>query len=1024
MTFVTQNMTIPLDKPITSPILIGRARELAALASLIDGARAGLGRTALIRGESGIGKSRLATQAQSVALAHRFLILRAECFQSDTAYPYAPLLDLLRAFFVAHPPTLLTALEEPLVRELVRLLPDLTLLLPDVAPSYPGQPSDSQQHKLRLGILLTQILSNQAAQQPVLVIIEDVHWCDESSLALLLYLVRRCTRQRLLFLFTYRSEELSPALSHWLAQLDREHLALELDLRPLSQSEVAIMLQAIFAAPYAAPAALVNTMYTLTEGNPFFVEELLKSLIATGELRSVGGTWAFRSDQFDPADFAVVPRSVQDAVRQRVDRLSAAAKQALTVAVVAGRRFDFGLLQQALRYDEAQLLSLIKELIGAQLLVEESVDQFAFRHALIHQAISNTLLARERRALHGTVAEALEAHYDAPSQREAHLADLAYHCYAAGAWAKALEYQQRAGERALALYAPGAAIEHLTHALEAADHLHVAPSSALYYARGQAYATRGDFDHARNDYERALDAARAAADDVIEWRSMMALGFLWAERDYAQVGEWFRRAMELAAHLADPTLQARSLNRLGNWLSNTGRSREGLQAHHQALQLFEEQHDTQGIAETFDLLGTTYGMCGDRVKAVELLGQAITLFRSQGDTQRLISSLGMRALQSMPGANETTVCPLRTRDACVQDVTEALYLARQIDSLLEQVFAENALAHTLLAFGEFGPALAHAYEGQRIATEIEHQQWKVAICYCLGQAYSLLLAPASAISALEAGLALAQELSSAFWIATLSATLARAYVLNSDLAAAQATLQAVMAAEQHPRNIAERTIALAWGELLLAQGTPGTALHIAEQLMASATGSLPDRPAQPIPHLLKLKGEALLALGKPQEAAPALEEARRGAQERHARPLLWTIHRSLGHVYRLLRRNEQAQQELTAAQLLIKELATTIGDGDVELRSQFERGALASVPREKLPRPREAAKRAFGGLTAREREVAALIAQGATSREIAERLVVSERTAEVHVSNILAKLGFTSRAQIAAWAVQAGLTQP
>jgi DNA-binding CsgD family transcriptional regulator/tetratricopeptide (TPR) repeat protein len=1015
-------MIIPLDKPVTCPILIGRTRELGALVSLIDGAKQAVGRAALIRGESGIGKSRLASQATSAALAHGFLILQAECFQRDTSYPYAPLLDLLRTFFVAQLPILLTTDQEPLLRELVRLLPDLALLFPELAPFSSPQPSDPQQHKRRLCTLLTQVLSNQAAQQPVLLIVEDLHWCDENSLELLLYLVRHCTHQRLLFLFTYRSEEILPVLSHWLAQLDRERLALELALIPLSPTEVAAMLQAIFAAPHPMPAALVDTIYTLTEGNPFFVEELLKSLIASGELRSVDGIWQFASGQRDPAGFAVVPRSVQDAVRQRVDRLSAAAQRALMVAAVVGRRFDFAVLQQALHCDEDQLLPLIKELIAAQLVVEESAEVFAFRHALIHQAIASRLLARERRALHRTVVEALEALYATPSQREAHLTELAYHCYAAGAWTQALEYQQRAGERALALYAPSAAIEHLTYALEAADHLHVTPPGALYYARGQAYATRGDFDGARNDYERALDAARVASDGVMEWRSMMALGFLWAERDYAQAGAWLRRAIDLAAHLADPTLRARSLNRFGNWLSNTGRSEEALQAHHEALRLFEEQHDNQGMAETFDLLGTTYGMRGDRVTAVELLGQAIALFRNHGNTQSLISSLGMRALQSMPSANETTLCPLRTRDACVQDAAEAFSLARQIDSPLEQVFAENALAHTLLAFGEFGPALTHAYAAQRIATAIEHQQWRVAISYCLGQAYVQLLAPAPAISALENGLAMAQELGSAFWIATLSATLARAYVLNRDLAAAQATLQAVMPPEQRPRNIAERTIALAWGELLLAQGDPAVALQIAEQLLTSAPGALPGHPTQPIPHLLKLNGEALLALGRLEEAVAALAEARRGAQERQARPLLWSIHRSLGHAERLLHRQEHARQELAAARQLIKELATTIGDA--VLRNQFERVALASLPKEKPPRPREAAKRAFGGLTAREREVAVLIARGKTSREIAELLVVSERTAEVHVSNILAKLGFTSRSQIAAWAVENGLTQP
>ena len=1014
-------MTVPLDRPLTCPVLIGRTRELATLDALIELARSGQGQAALIRGEAGIGKSRLVAKARSSALAQGFLLLQGDCFPADTSYPYAPLLDLLRGFFAAHLPAPLAADQEPVVGELVRLLPDLALLFPHLVPFPLPQTLDPEQHKRRLFSVLTQFFTSQAAQQPVLLIVEDVHWCDESSLELLLYLARLCTSQPLCFLFTYRSEETSPRLSHWLAQLDRQRLALELTPLPLSQTEVAAMLQAIFAAPHPVQTELVGIIYTLTEGNPFFVEEVLKSLIATGELQYGDGTWECRSDQRDPGDFSFIPRTVQDAVHQRADRLSAAAKQALMLAAVAGRRFDFTLLQQVLHCDEDQLLSLMKELIAAQFVVEESADQFAFRHALIQQAIYRALLARERRSLHRMIAETLESLYASPSVREAHLADLAYHFYAAGAWTNAREYQQRAGERALALYAPSAAIEHLTHALDAAHHLHVTPPSTVYLARGQAYATRGEFDRARHDYERALDTAHVASDGAMEWQSMMALGFLWAERDYAQAGAWFRRASDQASRLADPTLRARSLNRLGNWLVNTGGVEEGLQAHHEALRIFEEQHHTPGMAETLDLLGTTYGMHGDRVKAVEQLGEVIALFRTLGDTQSLISSLAMRALQSQPEASETTVCPLRTRDECVQDASEALRLARQIDSLAGQAFAENALAHTLLGFGEFGPALAHAHEAQRIATEIEHQQWMVATAYALGHIYLFLLAPTPAIAALEAGLSLARELGSTFWVATLAANLGRAYVLNQDLGAAQATLQAVMPREQHPRNIAERAIALAWGELALAQGEPGLALQIAEHLLASAPGTLPGQSTQPIPHLLQLKGEALMALSQLDAAVAVLAKARRGALERNARPVLWTIHRSLGQAYRLLQRDEQVRQELAVVRQLIEELATTIED--TPLSAQFKRAALASLPKQKPLYPREAAKRAFGGLTAREREVAALIAQGKTSREIADLLVVSERTAEVHVSNILGKLGFTSRAQIAVWAVERGLAK-
>ena len=132
----------------------------------------------------------------------------------------------------------------------------------------------------------------------------------------------------------------------------------------------------------------------------------------------------------------------------------------------------------------------------------------------------------------------------------------------------------------------------------------------------------------------------------MQWQSVMALGFLWAGRDYEQAGAWFRQALDLAERLADDALRARSLNRLGNWLGNTGRAKEGLQAHQEALSIFEARADTRGMAETLDLLGTAYGLYGDRVNAVQQLGQAIVLFRTLGDTQSLVSSLAMRAVQS------------------------------------------------------------------------------------------------------------------------------------------------------------------------------------------------------------------------------------------------------------------------------------------------------------------------------------------------------------------------------------------
>lgn len=1013
-------MTAPLESAGACPVLISRTRELASLYSLIEESRSGQGHVVLVSGEAGIGKTRLIVEAKKKAQSHGFVILQGNCFQADASYPYAPVLDVLSAFSRSHPPLPLTNEGERLVHELTRLLPDLAFLFPSyfsASPSHTFQPSE---HRHRLLDVLTQFVVSLATPHAVLVVIEDLHWCDESSLGFLLSLARHVRSLPLLCLFTYRSDERSASLRRWLTQLDRERLAQEISLAPLSRADVGAMLQAIFAASRPAPDEALNLVYTLTEGNPFFVEELLTATTA-GRMLYANGAWRQNEVSEEPRRVWCLPRSIQDAVRQRTERLSSHASQALTLAAVAGRRFDFALLQQALQFDETYLLTLMKELIAAQLVVEEADDQFAFRHALIREAVYVELLARERRTLHGVVAEAIESLSASRLNQDESLTALATHFSESGIWPKAMAYERRAGDKALSLYAPRAASEHFTRALGAAQQLRLSPPAQVYYARGQAYAALGDFERARDDYERAIAAAGDERDGALQWQSTIALGFLWAGRDYTLAGSWFQRASTLAEQLSDPSLRARSLNRMGNWLANTGRAEEGLRAHQESLQLFEGMQDAQGMAETHDLLGAAFGLVGDQVSAAQQLGEAITLFRMLDDRQSLMSSLAMRAIQSCPLASITGCCALRSRDECIHDAEESLRLAREIESPSGQAFAEMAMARTLTSFGEFGPALTHAREGARVALAIEHHQWLAASSLSTADIYFLLLATDQARSACETGLSLARDLRSSNWITLLSAHLALTCLLEHDLSEADAILSGVLPREQLPRNNAERYVTWAWGELALAQGEPEAALELAERLLATAPGTRAGEPVQHIPHLLRLKGEAYMALGRLQEALEALEGAKRGAIIREVRPVLWTIRRSLGRLYHLLHREEEVRNECAAARLLIEELAVTLDDAT--LREQFVRSALSSLPHEKRLSTREASKRTFDGLTVRERQVAILIAQGKTSRDIAEHLVVSERTAEVHVSNILGKLGFHSRAQIAVWAVEKGLTQ-
>ena len=1010
-------MTTPFNTSVVCPILIGRTAELAAFYQLIDQAKSGRGQVALLSGEAGVGKSRLVAEVKTSAASEGFRLLQGICFQADRAFPYAPFLDLLRSSLAGSSPLTTHQSQLPFGQELLQVLPDVTSLIAE-HPPFPLPPSlDPQQEQRRLFALLLHFFTEQATHQPLLFILEDLHWSDETSLELLLYLARSCTHLHLLFVLTYRSDEVSPELRHLLAELDREHLAQDFSLQRLTRTEVDVMLRAIFAMHQAVPTGLAESIYALTEGNPFFIEEILKSLIATGEITNREGVWErtllFGTHTLHPS----IPRSVQDAVYQRTKQLSTPAREVLTLAAVAGRRFDLAILQQVMQIDESHLLVFMKELVAAQLVGEEADDQFSFRHALTRQAVYVELLAGERRAFHRTLAETIEQSVSPTSALDARLVDLAYHFSEAGIWSKAAEYGQRAGERALILYAPRAAVEHLTRALDALSHLGLTPSAAVLRARGQAYETIGEFERARSDYERALSIARQTQDGTMEWQSLLDIGFLWAERDYAQVGEWFRRSLDLALALADPKLHARSLNRFGNWLVNTGRVADGLHAHQEALALFETLQDKEGMAETFDLLGMANGIGGDTVQAVEQYDRAIASLRTLNDQQGLISCLATRVAYASPSWVETTYSAGAPPEYCSRDIREALRLARQVDSLTGQSYVELNAGLAFASYGELGRGLAHAQESVRIASEIQHAQWLGGAYFTLGRVYFLLLEANLAVQALETGLTLARDVGSVWWVGNITAYLAQAYLLQGALPRAEAVLQAVMAREQQPTNSPERRICWAWGELALARDEAEVALSIVSQLLASAPGAT---RAQPIPWLLKLKGEALGALSRREEAIQTLEEAKRGALARLEQPLLWQIHRSLGRLHRHLKQEDQAQRAFTAAREGINSLAKTIDDA--YLYEHFLHTAQSSLPREKTASPNRAAKAAFGGLTEREREVVRLVAQGKSNREIAEALIVTKRTIETHINNILYKLNLTSRAQIVVWAIEKGLT--
>jgi predicted ATPase len=565
-----------------SQTLVGaaRTRQFKTLVECAERAWDGQGQVVLLAGEAGAGKTRLIREIRQVAGQRQVRVLEGACFEPDRAVPLALTLDMLR----------------PLLREadaeIGRLLSE---------PIGPEDARDPDERKRRVFAALFTLIRDLADTQPLLMIFEDVHLADDASLEFLRLLARRATQLPVLVLVSYRIDETTPSSGHTLADLQRQRLATELVLLPLTRADTEGMLQAIVEPGRAFGPSVVDRIFALTEGNPLFVEEVLASVVAADDVTTLA---AF--------DHLAVPRTIRDAVQRRVELIGAEAHQVLVLASVLGRGFDFRTLEHLTGYSEGRLLELMRELIAAGLVAEESAERFVFRHALTQQAVYGELLARERRALHRRALESLEG-----SSPVAHgptwIEDLAYHAHAAADWPKALEYCRKAGDRAHAMHAPGTAVEHFSRALDAGRQLGLAPSAAVLRGRGQAYETLGAFDLARSDLEVMSEVAHASGDRIAEWQALLDLGFLRAARDYSRARAYLDDALALARQLDDPTPLAHSLNRLGNWYMNADAPDAAIEYHEQALAIFERLDDTPGLASTLDLLGLAEALAASAI---------------------------------------------------------------------------------------------------------------------------------------------------------------------------------------------------------------------------------------------------------------------------------------------------------------------------------------------------------------------------------------------------------------------------
>src|SRR5262245_6757968 len=454
------------DRPAPGPrpgrLFVGREHELAALASALEDALSGRGRLMLIGGEPGIGKSHLAEELAAIAANSRAEVLWGRCWEAGGAPPYWPWIQAIRTSVRDRSPEQLGTELGAGAAEIAELVPDVRQRLPDLGA--PAAVDDPRQARFRLFDSIAEFLKGASRSRPLVLVLEDLNWADEDSLLLLEFVARELAESHMLVIGTYRDIEVSRRhrLSQTLGELARERLFERVLLRGFPHEDVERLIETTCA--FFPDQALVRAVHAQTEGNPFFVNEVVRLLSDEGalgpEVHVMPDQWRVR-----------IPEGVREAIGKRLDRLSPPCNETLTVASAIGREFAFE--QLALLVDdlsEDRLLEVLEEALGAHVIEEPlgAPGRYQFTHALIQGTLADELSLTRRARLHARIAESLEELYR--DEVETHAAELAHHFGEAEAVLgadKLVRYSLIAGESALAAHAPEQALAHFQRALAA-----------------------------------------------------------------------------------------------------------------------------------------------------------------------------------------------------------------------------------------------------------------------------------------------------------------------------------------------------------------------------------------------------------------------------------------------------------------------------------------------------------------------------------------------------------------------------
>jgi DNA-binding CsgD family transcriptional regulator len=983
--------------------LVGRSAELARLRALLDDAASGAV-AALIGGDAGVGKSRLVTEVTSIAAGQGFTVLCGQCAEIGDSVPYLPFADAIR-----------TASAE--VEAAVKARPVLARLLPDGGPG--GDPETDRAGLTRQQMFGTVLglLAELSAKGPVLLVLEDLHWADASTRDLLTFLLRMLHGERVAIIGTYRTDDLyrRHPLRPVVADLLRLPTVASVQLGPLSPSALTELLFAISDAPGRLSAATVNQIVASAEGNAYYAEELLAALSDTAD---------------DSKNGPGLPSGLAALLMSRVERVSDAAQRVLRAASVAGRRSGDDLVRAASGLPDAAYDEAVREAVANQLLVPDGADGYAFRHALLREAVYSDLLPGERTRLHGQLAALLS---DVPGAA----AELAHHSLASHDVPGAFAASIRAGDEARRLGAPTEAHRHYDQALSLWDRVDDAAAIAGM-SRGRLALRSAATSFAAGDVPRAVhllrrirqalaepQAAVTAGDDDPELRSQIGerLAYFLLESEIVDApAEALRVAAETVRQTpADPPTwyQARAMSTYALALLVSGD--DGAAGEWAERARAAADSDARWVAaEALTTLGSLSSREGDTDEASRMFAAALE--QAEGT---MMFQVELRATYLLAEQHQSR-----------GELAEAARIAQQ---------GEHRADKEGLGLAPYGMDLRHLHFQARFLLG----EWDHAQRLADGFPVRVTSLPEAVLSGMALFIDVARGNPAAeerrtwlepFWADGFVGYLVRGLLAeralwrgDTDLALshAEAAIYADKWRLHKPSVLRPVAIALAArADRAVAARAAGNAdaeaaeLASAKELMDIARQGARN-PSHP-KALLGPEGRGWLARA---------EAEYRRASGRNA-PEAWEamlsafgpcyVYETARGQWRLAEALIEAGRTEEAVPVWRAATATATRLGAAPLGAALEilarRARLDPGPAGVVGTP-AAASGAYltEGLTDRERDVLRLLARGQSNRQIGAELFISPKTASVHVSNILAKLAVTNRTEAAAVAHREGL---